>query len=192
MKIGAADVLADGTWSVDARDSSVPTTTCACVTAVSDRGGRVESLLEKPANLPATDVPPGGPAPTVQAAGAGAAARVPLAGALPFAAASPRAAGLTAPGAVSLASVATTGVPVTVSVPTGASLVRLRVLTTSNKALFSTFKKVKGGAKVKVKIKSAKLRTQLRAGKRYVIEVRAGTARNRLGKATRKVVRVRA
>ena len=76
--------------------------------------------------------------------------------------------------------------------PRGASLVRLRVLTTANKALFSTFKKVKGGTKVKVNIKSAKLRKQLRAGRRYVIEVRAGTARNRLGKATRKVVRIRA
>jgi hypothetical protein len=79
-----------------------------------------------------------------------------------------------------------------VTVPQGASLVRVRVLTTANKALFSTFKKVKGGTKVKVKVKSAKLRKQLRAGKRYVIEVRAGTAKNRLGKATRKLIRIRA
>jgi len=77
-------------------------------------------------------------------------------------------------------------------VPRGASLVRLRVLTTANKALFSTFTKVKGGTNVKIKVRSAALRKQLRAGKRYVIEVRAGTARNRLGKATRKTIRVRA
>ena len=44
---------------------------------------------------------------------------------------------------------------------------------------------------MKVKIRSAKLRKQLRSGKRYVIEVRAGTARNRLGKPTRKVLRIR-
>jgi hypothetical protein len=93
---------------------------------------------------------------------------------------------------VSAAAVATTGVPVTFTAPAGATLARLRVLTTANKALFSTFKKVKGGTKVKVTVKSAKLRKQLRAGKRYVIEVRAGTARNHLGKATRKVIRIRA
>jgi hypothetical protein len=69
--------------------------------------------------------------------------------------------------------------------------VRLRVLTTANKTLFSTFKKVKGGTKVKIKIKSAKLRERMRAGKRYVLEVRAGTAKNRLGKATRTRIRVR-
>jgi hypothetical protein len=98
---------------------------------------------------------------------------------------------VTAPATVNAAAFGTTGVPVTLTVPQGATLVRLRVLTTANKALFSTFKKVKGGAKVTVKIKSAKLRKQLRAGKRIVIEARAGTAKNRLGKATRKVIRVR-
>jgi hypothetical protein len=101
------------------------------------------------------------------------------------------AARVTAPATVNAAAFGTTGVPVTLTVPQGATLVRLRVLTTANKALFSTFKTVKGGTKVKVKIKSAKLRKQLRAGKRIVIEARAGTAKNRLGKATRKVVRVR-
>jgi hypothetical protein len=190
MKIGAADVLADGTWSVDVRDSAVPTTTCACVTAVSDRGGLVVSILEKPANLPPTTVDPGDP--PVTAAAAGAPARVPLAAAVPLAGATLRATRFTSPATVTAASVAGAGVPVTVSVPAGANVVRLRVLTTSNKALFSTFKKVKGGSKVKVNIRSAKLRRQLRTGKRYVIEVRAGTARNRLGKATRKVVRIRA
>ena len=79
----------------------------------------------------------------------------------------------------------------TVAVPTGATLLRLRVLTTNDKALFSTFKAVKGGTKVKVNIRSAKLRKQLRAGRRYVLEVRAGTAKNRLGKPTRKVLRIR-
>jgi hypothetical protein len=44
---------------------------------------------------------------------------------------------------------------------------------------------------VKLTIRSAKLRKQLRSGRRYVLEVRAGTAKNRLGKPTRKVIRVR-
>ena len=109
---------------------------------------------------------------------------------MPFAGAL-AAARFTAPASMSAAAVGTTGVPVTVSVPAGASLVRLRVLTTANKALFSTSKKVKGGTKVKVKIRSAKLGRTLRAGKRYVLEVRAGTAKNRLGKATRKGIRAR-
>jgi hypothetical protein len=194
--VGAADVLADGTWSIDARDSIIPVTTCQCVTVVSDRGGQVVNFpLEKPQNLPPTTEDPGTPPPPVAAAGSGGptalAAAVPLAG-TPLAAGRVAAARVAAPTAVSAASVASAGVPVTVAVPQGASLVRLRVLTTANKALFSTFKKVKGGTKVKVKIKSAKLRKKLRAGKRYVIEVRAGTARNHLGKATRKTIRVRA
>jgi hypothetical protein len=81
--------------------------------------------------------------------------------------------------------------PVTVAVPAGANIVRLRLLTTADKALFSTFKAVKGGTKVKVTIRSAKLRKQLRTGKRYLVEVRAGTARNHLGRPARQVVRIR-
>jgi hypothetical protein len=193
-RIGTADVLADGTWSLDARESVVPVTTCACVTIASDRGGQVVNFpLEKPQNLPATTEDPGtAPPPVVTAAAARAGgptalAAVPLAGATTL-----RATRFASPATVTAASVGTTGVPVTVSVPSGANVVRLRVLTSANKALFSTFKKVKGGTKVKMNIKSAKLRKQLRTGKRYIIEVRAGTARNHLGKATRKVVRIRA
>jgi hypothetical protein len=195
--IGTADVLADNTWSVDVRDSLIPVTTCQCVTVVSDRGGQVVNFpLEKPQNLPPTTEDPGTPPPPVTTAGAGGgptalAAAVPLAGA-PLAALRVAGARFASPTTVTAASVATTGVPVTVAVPKGASIVRLRVLTTANKALFSTFKKVKGGTSVKLKVRSAKLRKQLRAGKRYVLEVRAGTARNHLGKATRKSIRIRA
>ena len=187
LKIGTSDVIADGTWSVDARDSTVPTTDCACVTAVSDRGGIVVAQLEKPNLLPPSNVPAGDPpAQTLALRGA-----APLAAAVPLAGAALAPARFAAPAAFSAASVGTTGVPVTVAVPAGASLVRLRVLTTANKALFSTFKKVKGGTKVKMTIRSSKLRKQLRSGRRYVLEVRAGTAKNRLGKPTRKVIRVR-
>jgi PKD domain len=189
-KIGTSDVLTDGTWSVDVRDSAIPVTTCQCVTVVSDRGGRVVGFpLEKPQNLPPTTVDPGTP-PAPEVTAATLAAPVPLLGAARLAAAAPGR--LVAPAAVRVATVATTGVPVTFTAPAGATLARLRVLTTANKALFSTFKKVKGGTKVKIKVRSAKLRKRLRAGKRYIIEVRAGTAKNRLGKATRKVIRIRA
>jgi hypothetical protein len=96
-----------------------------------------------------------------------------------------------APTTVTASSIATTGVPVTVSVPAGATLLRLRVLTTAGTPLFSTFKKVKGGSKVRMKVRSAKLGRKVRAGKRIILEVRSGTAKNRLGKAVRKTVRVR-
>jgi hypothetical protein len=133
----------------------------------------------------------GGAGPGVVAAAAGPAAAIPLVGrAAP--AATVGLARFAAPATVTAAAVGGAGVPVTVTVPKGATLVRLRVLTAANKALFATFKKVKGGTKVKVNIKSAKLGKQLRTGKRFVIEVRAGTARNRLGKATRKAIRIRA
>ena len=191
-KIGTSDVLADGTWSVDVRDSTIPVTTCQCVTVVSDRGGQVVGFsLEKPQNLPPTTVDPGTPpAPLATAAAAGLARRVPLLGVAGVVAAAPTR--LAAPTTVSAATVGSTGVPVTFTAPAGATVARLRVLTTANKALFSTFKKVKGGTKVRINVRSAKLRRQLRSGKRYVIEVRAGKAKNRLGKATRKVIRVRA
>jgi hypothetical protein len=192
MLIGAADVLADGTWSVDARDSSIPLTTCGCVTVVSDRGGQVVNWpLEKQQNLPPTTVPPGDAPPAQTLAARSAAPVTALAAAVPLAGTTFAAARVASPATVAAGTVASSGVPVTVAVPTGATLVRLRVLTTADKALFSTFKQVKGGTKVKVKIRSAKLRKQLRSGKRYIIEVRAGTARNRLGKPTRKELRIR-
>jgi hypothetical protein len=196
-RIGTADVLADHSWSVDSRDSTIPVTTCQCVTVVSDRGGQVVDFkLEKPQNLPPTTEDPGTPpAPITTAAAARAAAR-PLAAAAPLAAAPVAArvaaARIAAPASITAAAVGTTGVPVTVSVPKGASIVRVRVLTTANKALLTTFKKVRGGTRVTIKLRSAKLRHRVRAGGRYVIEVRAGTARNRLGRTTRKTLRIRA
>jgi hypothetical protein len=191
-KIGSSPVLADSTWSVDVRGSAIPVTTCQCVTVVSDRGGQISNFpLEKPQNLPPTMEPPTVPgAPTTASvAAAGLARQVPLLGVAGIAGVAP--ARLAAPATVTAAAVAGAGVPVTVAVPAGATLVRLRVLTTANKALLTTFKKAKGGTRITVKLRSAKLRKQLRAGKRFVVEVRAGTARNRLGKATRKTIRVR-
>jgi hypothetical protein len=87
--------------------------------------------------------------------------------------------------------VRTTGVPLTVAVPAGATLVRLRVLTTRGARLFQSFDKVHGGTKARLRIRSAKLRRKLRPGRRYVVEVRAGTARNRLGKPARRHIRIR-
>jgi hypothetical protein len=211
--IGTAVVDRLGNWALDVRDSDItpmacaPGATTACVSARSTYNGLQEAFVVTLDNVaPVLQQPPaadpvapdagtagtaGAAAPAVAGLAAPAAARAPLAAAVPLAGATAAAARVTAPAVFTAAAVGTTGVPVTVAVPTGATLVRLRVLTTAGKPLFSTFQKVKGGTKVKMRIRSAKLRRQLRAGKRYVIEVRAGTARGRLGKATRKVLRIR-
>jgi hypothetical protein len=184
--IGSAVVDRLGNWAVDVRGSDlIPDTSTnpPQVTVVSSFG-----------NTQTFDVEVRGtPVATAAAAVAGAAAPGPLAAAVPLAGArvaTVGAAGLAAPTAVTAAAFST-GVPVTVNVPAGATLVRLRVLTTAGTSLFSTFKKVKGGTKARISIRSAKLRRAVRAGRRYVLEVRAGTAKTRLGKATRKTLRVR-
>jgi hypothetical protein len=141
--------------------------------------------------LPPAGPPPGGAAPAPVAAAAAGAPRA-IAGAVPGAGVAGLAlARVAAPGAVTTAALATTGVPVSVTVPAGATLLRVQVLNAANKALATTFKPVKGGKKVKVTIRSAKAARALRGAKRFVVEVRAGTAKNRLGKATRTVIRIR-
>jgi len=95
--------------------------------------------------------------------------------------------------AVTAAALATTGVPVTVTVPGNATVLRVRVLA-AKKALVSTFQKVKAvkkARKVKFRLHSRKLRGKVRSGHRYVLEVKPGTSRTRLGKATRTSFRVR-
>jgi hypothetical protein len=211
----------DGSWAFDTGRGGMPTPPNAdCVSYISINGiagpGHRGSLadLATPADewdclpidgrkltapLPTAGDPPGGPVvDPVAPAAAGAAAAAPraIAGAVPLAgatapAAAPRAARFAAPAAVTATALATTGVSVNVTVPAGATLLRVRVLTTANKALATTFKKVKAGKKVKVKVRSAKAARKLRGAKRFVVEVRAGTAKNRLGKATRKVIRIR-
>jgi hypothetical protein len=197
----------DGSWVYDTgRDGMPNAPNSNCVSYISTHGNPAvigDNATLAPADewnclpidgrgvvLPPAPNPPGGPV----VAAAGGAPRA-IAGAVPLAgAAAPKlvAAKVAAPATVTAAAVATTGLPVNVTVPAGATLLRVRVLTTANKALLTTFKKVKGGKKVKVTIRSAKLARKLRAGKRIVVEVRAGTAKNRLGKATRKVIRIRA
>jgi hypothetical protein len=200
-----------GTWNVDVPGLSVTLGDAICddpqkvycVSIESSRGASVLGLavnranrLPQPGQLPpdqqpttppaaASGVAAGGAATSADAGSGSAAAAVPLAGPVLLAAR------VAAPVAVRAAAIATTGVPVTVSVPTGASIVRLRVLTRAGTPLLQTFKHVRGATKVKVRIRSAKLRRKVHAGRRYVIEVRAGTARNHLGKPTRKVIRVR-
>jgi hypothetical protein len=141
------------------------------------------------APLPPGPPPPGGAAPVAAAAAGGPRA---IAAAIPgVGGTTVGLARLAAPTTVTAAALATTGVPVSVTVPAGATLLRVQVLTTANRALLTTFQKVKGGKKVKVTVRTAKVARKLRGAKRFVIEVRAGTAKNRLGKATRTVIRVR-
>jgi hypothetical protein len=200
----------DGTWAFDTGRDGMPNPPATdCVSYISTHGDPTkvgDNATLAPADewqcLPidgrnlAKPLDPAPPAPVVTAAATAPraiAGAVPLAGApAPTAAAAPRlAARVAAPAAVTAAALATTGVPVNVTVPKGATLLRARVLTTANKALATTFKKVKGGKKVKVTIRSAKAARQLRGAKRFVVEVRVGTAKNRLGKATRTVIRIR-
>jgi hypothetical protein len=198
-----------GTWNIDVLDSAVTLGDAICddpvkvycvslessrgassLAVVVDRAGR----LPQPGQLPADQQPTAPPAATAGSAAATSAAPTSAApanaGAVPLAGAALRAARVAAPATVPATALATTGVPVTVSVPSGATLVRLRLLTTANRPLLSTFRSVRGGTKVKVRLRSTKLRRTVRAGRRYVVEVRAGTARNRLGTATRKVIHV--
>jgi hypothetical protein len=171
-----------------------------CVSLESSRGGSLLEVvidradrLTQPDQLPpapaaaapAAQAPAGGAAVTTQ--GLAATRALPVVGAL----AQFTVARVTAPTTVTAAAVTTTGIPVTFTAPAGATIARLRLLTTAGTPLLSTFQKVKGGKRVKVKIRSAKLRGKVRAGKRYVIEVRAGKTKARLGKATRRTIRIR-
>jgi hypothetical protein len=195
-----------GTWVFDTGRGGMPTPPNAdCVSYISLYGtlGNVgNNATLAPADewdcLPidgrklAAPLPPAGPPPAAAAAAAAGAPRA-IAGAVPLAgAAAPKlAAKVAAPATVTAAAIATTGVPLNVTVPKGATLLRVQVLTTANKVLATTFKKVKGGKKAKVTVRSAKAARRLRGAKRFVVEVRAGTAKNRLGKATRTVIRIR-
>jgi hypothetical protein len=205
--IGTSQVATDNTWSVDVRGTGIKPMACvdndihpgAWVTMVSKLGAVVQQQVDvrpidkanPPAPLPPAPLPPAPP--LANPAPAAAAAAVPLLGtatAAPFV-------GLArvaiAP-AVSATALAAAGVPVTVTVPARATVLRVRVLATAKKALLSTFQKVratKKARKLKIRLRSRKLRSEVRSGHRYVLEVTPGTSRTRLGKATRTSFRVR-
>jgi PKD domain len=197
MRIGSSAVDNLNAWSVDVRDSTVPLHSCGCVLMVSARGGEATATLEKVGDLP---LPPA-PAATTQAvtadaaplalaaprgvAAAPAAAAVPLVGSARLAVA-----GLAVTGAITATAVAVKGIPVTLTTPAGATVVRVRVLQ-GTKALLTTFRKVKAGKKARFRVRSQKLARKLRHGKRYRLEVRAGKNRRKLGKAAVRTFRVR-
>ncbi len=91
---------------------------------------------------------------------------------------------------IRVATLATAGVRVRVAVPAGATLVRLRILTTQGKQLVQVFRPAAGGTSLKVRLRSRQIRRALHRG-RFVLEVTPGTARNRLGKPSRTTFRVR-
>jgi hypothetical protein len=115
---------------------------------------------------------------------------VPLAGAaVTVAALAP--ANVTVAPTVTGGTVAAAGLGVTVNVPNGITLLQVRVLASNGKPLFNAFQMVSPGKKAKIKIRSAKLRRSLKSGKRYQLEVRAGTSRANLGKPVVKQFRVK-
>jgi hypothetical protein len=193
-EIGVSPVAADTTWAVDVRDSAIQLAQCQCVTVVSDRGASLQVDLEKQANLPAGTVPNVAPdAPRPAAAGARTTA---AAGAVPLAGAVTRVAAL-APANVTIAptvaggTIGSAGLALTVNVPQGITLLQVRVLATTGKPLYNGFQLVRAGSKTKIRIRSAKLRRSLKSGKRYQLEVRAGTTRANLGKPVVKQFRVK-
>jgi hypothetical protein len=190
-----------------------------CVSIASSRGASVLALAveradrlpqpdalgpdQQPTPQPVTAVEPAtaaAPAGTVAAAAgaagtraaAGAAATpavtgaVPLVGAVRLAAAS-----IAAPAAVTTGTVGAAGIPVTVNVPRGITLLQVRVLASNGKPLYRAFQLVKAGKKAQLRIRSAKLRRSLKSGRRYTLEVRAGTSRTNLGKPVIKKFRVK-
>jgi hypothetical protein len=200
--IGTSTIAVDGTWLVDVRGNGILPASCpndpnrlpgtAWVTEVSKLG----SVLTMPVDVRAVN--PANPPiqPVAAAPAAAAAAAVPLLAAAKVAAAPAlgRARVAFATAAVTPLALTVTGVPLRVSVPARAKVLRVRVLTTRGKVLFTSFHKVKAAKKihnVKFLLRSRKLRSKVRSGQRLVLEITPGTSRTRLGKATRTSFRVR-
>ena len=140
----------------------------------------------------AAPAPAGGGAAAAGGAAAGAGGAAPAAGGLApnlvarLALARPA---VVSPG-IRVATLATTGIRVRIAVPAGATLVRLRILTTQGKQLAQVFQPAKGGTNLKLRLHSKQLRKALHPG-RFVLEVTPGTARTRLGKPSHTTFRVR-
>jgi len=97
------------------------------------------------------------------------------------------------------------GVPLTVTVPARARVLRVRVLTIPGRAraagadatgrvIFRVFRAVTAAQKahaLRFRLRSRKLYGRVRAGGRYVLEVTPGLSRTRLGKPTRTAFLVR-
>ncbi len=185
--IGKAVVDRLGVWAVDVRDSALVPVPCAdpadgdCVSVRSSNGTVVEGFV--------VDVTKPPPAPAAAPAVAALAA-VPFAGAVAPAAA--RLAAFAAPRVAVAAGVtpqiaATTGIAVSVTVPAGATVLRLRLLTARGRLLVQSFRTVKGGTRVRLRLKAKQLRRQ----QRYVLQTAAGKSRRQLGRTTTVRFRVR-
>jgi hypothetical protein len=210
--IGTATVDFTGVWSIDVRNSSVAPVACAagapgtapgdsCVSVRSSTGAHLDNIVVevRPADRAAGVVlAPAPDAPPAAAADAGGAGRLATIQALPLVGgiggATLGLARVAFAPTVHAAALGTTGVPLTVTVPAQARVVRLRVLAAKHKALFTAFRSVKASKsprKVKMTLRSPALRAKVKPGGRYVLEVTPGTSRNRLGKAIRISFRVR-
>jgi hypothetical protein len=92
------------------------------------------------------------------------------------------------PAVVRASALATAGIPVRIAVPAGARVVRLRVLTAAGRPLAQSFRSVKGGRKITLRLR-IRGRHVLRRG-RYLLEVTPGRTRHRLGSPSRTAFRV--
>jgi hypothetical protein len=203
--LGTSPIDILGNYVVDVRDSTIlPTSSgCSggapCVTLVSKLGTTLTLAVDVRGAAPPAAVAPGAP---VAAAAVPAA---PVLGPAPLAPAPLGAARVAPVAAFAAAALVGAGVPLAVTVPARARVLRVRVLTVpgraraarstaSGRVIFRVFRAVQPAAKahtVRFRLRSRKLYSRVRAGRRYVLEVTPGLSRTRLGRPTRTVFRVR-
>jgi hypothetical protein len=95
------------------------------------------------------------------------------------------------PAAVRATALATAGVAVKIAVPAGARILRVRVLTAAGRPLAQSFRSVKGGRKVRLRLRVRGHHRHALPRGHYLLEVTAGATRHRLGRPSRTAFRVR-
>src|SRR3954454_16487487 len=203
--IGTSPIDTVGGYLVDVRDSSILPQRCTadpandCVTLVSKLGTTLTLVVDaRKAAAPAAVAPAAG-------AGGQAAPVAPVVAPAPIAPAPLRAARVAPVAPFAATALVGAGVPLTVTVPARARVLRLRVLTVPARAraartaatgrvIFRGFRAVTAATKahtVRFRLRSRKLYGRVRAAHRYVLEVTPGLSRTRLGRPTGTVFRVK-
>lgn len=104
--------------------------------------------------------------------------------------------------AITRSALAAAGVPVTVTVPAGAEVLRVRVLTTARsgagarrvRVLYRAFRPVKAGRaaqRLRFRVRSRALSARVRPGRRYMLDLTPGVGTKKLGTPARIAFRVR-
>ena len=207
--IGTSAIGITGAYNVDTRTSGIVPELCtgdpanatnACVTLVSKLGDSVTLVV-----APLRGAAPAPPAPVAAAPVAAPAPAIALAPVAPLALGAARVAAVPAFAAAALVGA---GVPLTVTVPARARVLRIRVLTipgkfraasvgagtTGRPELIRVFHTVTISSRtrtIRFRLRSRKLHASVRRGHSYTLEITPGLARTRLGKPTRTTLHVR-